>query len=187
MREEKKMSSYTQMTSVSAGSNSYSVPVFKESVGNGYVPVRELAGVCDAGALTDAPSIDVSNNALSELSSSQSTLTLNVNCADGEVPNFAVEISASAAITLTVTKTVGGTVTTLWPSEAGGTSLESGKYYQITCVGNCWTLAEFTDPNAQRRVDTPDTRALNDLPEDSSSEGDDGEGILPEERGSDER
>ena len=140
----------------------------------------------DAGALTDAASIDVTNNALQQLTSAQAALTLNVNCAEGEVPNYAVEISASAAITLTLTKTVGSTVTTLWPSAAGGTSLESGKYYQVTCVGNCWTLAEFTDPNAQRNLSTtePETRGL---PEDSSSEGIDDEYILPEERGSDER
>lgn len=187
MREEKKMSSFTPMTCVDASTNGYSVPVCKEDVGNGLVPVRELAGICNAGTLVDAASIDVTNNALQKLTSAQAALTLNVNCEAGEVPNFAVEISAGAAIKLTLTKTVGSTVTTLWPSEAGGTELESGKYYQVTCVGNCWTLAEFIDPNAQRSVDTPDTRSLNDLLEDSSSEGGDDEDILPEDRWSDER
>lgn len=176
MREEKKMSSFTPMTCVDASTNGYSVPVCKEDVGNGLILVRELAGICNAGMIVDTASIDVTNNAIQELTSAQAALTLNVNCAEGEVPNFAVEISASAAITLTITKTVGSTVTTLWPSEAGGTSLESGKFYQITCVGNCWTLAEFVDPNAQRNLSAtePETRGL---PED----------ILPEERGSDER
>lgn len=102
----------------------------------------------DAGSLTDSSAVNVHNNAIQELSSSQSALTLNVNCSAGEVPNFAVEISASTAITLTVTKTVNNTVTTLYPSENGGTSLESGKYYQVTCVGNCWTLGVFTVPSA---------------------------------------
>lgn len=101
----------------------------------------------DAGALTDAASINVTNNATQQLTSAQTALTLNVNCAEGEVPNFAVEISTSAAITLTLTKTVNNVATTLYPSEAGGTSLESGKYYQVTCVGNCWTLAEFVSPS----------------------------------------
>jgi hypothetical protein len=141
----------------------------------------------DAGALTDAATIDVTNNATQQLTSSQAALTLNVNCEGTEVPNFAVEISASAAITLTLTKTVNNVATTLYPSEAGGTSLESGKYYQLTCVGNCWTLAEFTNPNAQRSIDTLDTRKISDLSEGSSSEGDDGEDILQEDRGSDER
>lgn len=107
----------------------------------------------DAGALTDAASINVTNNATQQLTSAQAALTLNVNCEAGEVPNFAVEISASAAITLTLTKTVNNVATTLYPSEAGGTSLESGKYYQVTCVGNCWTLAEFVYTNAQRSAE----------------------------------
>ena len=103
----------------------------------------------DGGALTDAASIDVPNNSVSTLSIAQSALTLNVNLASGDVPNFAVEITTSAAVTLTVTKTVGNaSPVTLNPSEAGGTSLESGKLYQVTCVGSCWTLAEFVAPAA---------------------------------------
>lgn len=101
----------------------------------------------DAGSLADSATVNVNNNATQRLSSSQSTLTLNVNLYSGEVPYFVVEINATTAITLTVTKTVGSTVTTLYPSEAGGTSLESGKFYQISCVGNCWTLAEFVQPS----------------------------------------
>lgn len=31
-------------------------------------------------------------------------------------------------------------------SGAGGNSLTTGKLYQLTCVGSCWTLAEFTVP-----------------------------------------
>lgn len=100
----------------------------------------------NGGALTDAASIDVLNNALSSLTTAQSTLTLNVNVDANEVPNFAVEITTSTDVTLTVTKTIGGTTTTLNPSVAGGASLTTGKLYQLTCVGNCWTLAEFTVP-----------------------------------------
>lgn len=101
----------------------------------------------DAGSLTDGSTVNVHNNAIQQLSSSQSALTLNVNLSTGEVPNFAIEISASTDITLTVTKTVNNTATTLYPSEAGGNSLGNGKFYQVTCVGRCWTLAEFTVPS----------------------------------------
>lgn len=107
-----------------------------------------LPPVIDGGTLTDATSITVENNALSRLSTSQSALTLNVNLAAGEVANFAVEIAASANVTLAVTSTVGGVTTTLKKSAAGGDSLESGKFYQMTCVGSCWTLAEFDAPSA---------------------------------------
>lgn len=100
----------------------------------------------NGGSLTDAASINVPNNALSTLTTAQSTLTLNVNVGASEVPNFAVEVTPSVDVTLTVTKTVGNTTTTLNPSTAGGNSLTTGKLYQLTCVGNCWTLAEFTAP-----------------------------------------
>lgn len=100
----------------------------------------------NGGVLTDAASIDVPNNALSTLATAQSTLTLNVNVGANEVPNFAVEVTPSVDCTLTVTKKVGSTTTTLNPSVAGGNSLTTGKLYQVTCVGSCWTLAEFTVP-----------------------------------------
>lgn len=107
------------------------------------VTEQALNGVNNGGALTDAASVNVPNNALSTLSTAQATLTLNVNVGASEVPNFAVEVTPSVDVTLTVTKTVGSTTTTLSPSVAGGNSLTAGKLYQLTCVGNCWTLAEF--------------------------------------------
>lgn len=106
----------------------------------------KIGAVKNGGALTDAASVNVPNNALSTLSTAQATLTLNVNVDSGEVPNFAVEITPSVDVTLTVTKKVGNTTTTLNPSVAGGNSLTTGKLYQVTCVGSCWTLAEFTQP-----------------------------------------
>lgn len=109
--------------------------------------ITDYKPIADGGTLTDGAIVNVPNNAISFLSSSRSTLTLNVNVDAGELPNFGVEIEANAAITLTVTKTVGnGTPEELYPSEAGGNELANGGYYQITCVGNCWTLAEFVPP-----------------------------------------
>lgn len=101
----------------------------------------------NGGVLTDGASVTVPNNSLSTLTTSQSSLTLNVACDENEIPNFAVEITAGTDVTLTVTKTVGSTTTTLKYAEAAGNTLESGKYYQVTCVGNCWTLAEFVSPS----------------------------------------
>lgn len=110
--------------------------------------ITDYKPIADGGTLTDGATVAVPNNAISFLSSSQSALTLNVNVSTSdELPNFGIEIEANAAITLTVTKTVGnGSPVELYPSEAGGNELESGKYYQMTCVGNCWTLAEFVPP-----------------------------------------
>ena len=110
------------------------------------VTEQALNGVNNGGVLIDASSVNVPNNALSTLATAQAALTLNVNVGSGEVPNFAVEITPSVDVTLTVTKTVGNTTTTLNSSVAGGNSLTTGKLYQVTCVGSCWTLAEFTVP-----------------------------------------
>jgi hypothetical protein len=76
----------------------------------------------------------------------EAALTLNVTPPPGTVPNFAVEITASVACTVTVTSTVGGTTTTLKYAAAAGNELEESKTYQLTCVGSCWTLAEFAQP-----------------------------------------
>lgn len=63
-------------------------------------------------------------------------------------PNFAVKIVSTAATdgTVTVYKKQNGLYTPLKPSVAGGTTVEAGKTYQLTCVGDCWTLAEFEEP-----------------------------------------
>lgn len=97
--------------------------------------------------LTDAASIDITNNRLHTLETTQASLTLNLVLEAEEVPNFAVEITAGADVTLSITKTVGGTTTALKQSAAGGNELENGKFYQVTCVGSCWTLAEFEEPS----------------------------------------
>ena len=150
MNEGKAMMSFDLSTYAAEKVGGF-VPVVKEG-GNVRIALSELApassigSVKNGGALTSAASVNVPNNACSTLSTSEAALTLNVNLADGEIPNFAVEITAGAVITLTVTKTVGSTTTTLNYSSAAGNGLESGKLYQVTCVGNCWTLAEFTAP-----------------------------------------
>lgn len=119
----------------------WGTPVFGE-----HIPPGSLKG---GSTLTDAASVDIGNNKLHRLTTAQSALTLNVVLnSSGEVPNFAVEITAGAAVTLTVTKTVGSTTTTLKQSVAGGNELESGKFYQLTCVGSCWTVAEFEQPSS---------------------------------------
>ena len=102
-----------------------------------------LGAIKNGGPLTDGASVTVPNNALSTLSTAQATLTLNVNVGPDEVPNFAVEVSPSADCTLTVTKTVGNTTTTLNPSYSGGTKCYAGKFYQLTCVGTCWNITEY--------------------------------------------
>lgn len=138
--------------------------------GSAKAPLTLFGSVRSGGALTDAASVTVPNNALSTLTTAQSALTLNVNCSNYEVPNFAVEITTAAAVTITVTKTLFDdetneviSTTTLKYSAAGGNELDSGKTYQLTCVGTCWTLAEFVDPSAVEaslQSSAPENRGL---------------------------
>ena len=102
--------------------------------------------VKNAGALTDAATITVSNlnNGFATLSTSQAALTIIDVVGTDEIVNFAIEITPSVNCTLTVQKKIGSdTPVTLKHSVAAGNALEAGKTYQVTAVGNCWTLAEF--------------------------------------------
>jgi hypothetical protein len=87
-----------------------------------------------------------STNSLTRLTlTTAQTLTVLANYG---VPNFALEIDNtgnSNDVTVTV-KDYAGT-TTLNASVAGGDTVGAGKYVQLTCVGSCWTLAEFAMPN----------------------------------------
>ena len=104
-------------------------------------------GLRDAGTKTaDTTPFDISNNMHTSITTSLSALTINVLTGRSDIPNFVVEITPSSNLTLTVTSQHlwSDTVTTLKPSTAAGNTLTAGKTYQVTAVGNCWTLAEFT-------------------------------------------
>lgn len=76
------------------------------------------------------------------------TLDFVVSPIAGMAANFAVKITSTAQTdgTVTVYKNENGLYTPLKPSVAGGTTVEAGKTYQLTCVGDCWTLAKFEEP-----------------------------------------
>lgn len=153
---EKRINDQSRRTATSADLTAYNYVLIDGAGGSAKCPLSLLLSVRDGGVLTDASSIPVENNAISQLTTSKSSLTLNVNCEPGEIPNFAVEITTTEAVTLSVVKIVGSgssaVATTLKYSAAGGNELESGKTYQLTCVGSCWTVAEFVDPTAQRDI-----------------------------------
>lgn len=65
-------------------------------------------------------------------------------CANPGVPNFAVTIDNSGNsgdVTVTVKDNTG--TTTLLTSSDAGNKVEAGAISQLTCVSNCWTLADF--------------------------------------------
>lgn len=102
-------------------------------------------GLLEAGTITASNNVfTVTNNTNSSATISSSAVTFRCPLPDNVYAcNFAIKLSVSSASTITVVKNVGGTDTTLYHSVAGGNSVEANKTYQLTCVGDCWTLAEF--------------------------------------------
>jgi len=91
---------------------------------------------------SDSSSITVPNNLFTVVGSTytdgKNTLTVNIS-SDGDATNAAFELSPSVDMTLTVARAG----TALKYSSDAGNSLTASKYYQVTAVGNCWTMAEF--------------------------------------------
>jgi hypothetical protein len=109
-------------------------------------------GMYDLGDKTEA---DLINGKLSiGCGNSTTTLTLTtVNAvtilANSGVPNFALLIDNSGnsnAVTVTVKDSTD--TTTFLYSVSSGNEVDAGKIYQLTCVGKCWTLAEYGTANA---------------------------------------
>lgn len=114
-------------------------------------------GLTDSDVSNGVISID-KNNSLSQMVTSLSTLTIELkvnadNIIGSLVPNFAIQITNSAALTLYVRiRVVGGApgggdlVSYLAVADAAGNELDacaSGEVNQMTCVGGCWTWAKF--------------------------------------------
>lgn len=110
------------------------------------------AGMYDLGTKTEA---DLSNGKLAiGCGNSNTELTLTtVNAltilANSGVPNFALLVDNSGnSNDVTVTVKDSTDTTTFYQSTAAGNKVSAGKICQITCVGKCWTLAEFETANA---------------------------------------
>jgi predicted nucleic acid-binding Zn-ribbon protein len=100
----------------------------------------------DGKTLVDGVIVQVPNNARSFLQTSRSSITLNVNLDDGEIPNFVVEVKTTRTISVRVTSTIGELSTTLKYSKDKLFTLGGGKTYQVIAVGTCWSFDEFVTP-----------------------------------------
>jgi hypothetical protein len=111
------------------------------------------AGMYDLGH-KDESNLDTGNilaiscgNSNTELAlTTVSTLTV---LANPGVANFALLVDNtenSQDVTVTVKDSTGAT--TFYQSTAAGNTIGAGKICQVTCVGKCWTLAEFELPGA---------------------------------------
>lgn len=108
-----------------------------------YFITRYIGPLKNEYALSPQSSISITNNSFSTVANtSLSAITLALTKSSSEVANFAVEITTEVNCTLSVT--INGTAAKY--SVAAGNTLEAGKTYQVTCVGTCWTLAEFAAP-----------------------------------------
>lgn len=86
--------------------------------------------------------VDGGNTVTSVALTTVNAITFSV---DEMVPAFALEIDNtgnSNDVDVTVVKGA----TTLKYSTAAGSTVAAGKFVQLTCVGSCWTLAEFEAP-----------------------------------------
>lgn len=120
-------------------SDSYSQSDFQKEL------IRQVRKTVTNGA------VNVDNNCVNVISGTvPAALTLNVETPNGNVNfdiavNFAVEITPT--VNCTVTIVINGSTTAKYSADAGN-ELTAGKTYQITCVGSCWTMAEFVAPAA---------------------------------------
>lgn len=131
------------------GDNIVATYVTKAELNDTIETVRH-AGMYDLGTKTEA---DLSNGKLAiGCGNSNTELTLTTVSAltvlaNSGVPNFALLVDNSGnSNDVTVIVKDSTDETTFYQSTAAGNTVSSGKIYQITCVGKCWTLAEFETP-----------------------------------------
>ena len=107
----------------------------------------EASEIHDGGSKTEADLVEgvlaiASTNSVTKLTlTTVETLTVLAN--EG-IPNFALEIDNTGNgndVTVTVQDSAG--TITLNPSYSGGNKCYAGKFYQLTCVGNCWNITEY--------------------------------------------
>ncbi len=138
-------SSDNRYNTVETRNNIRMLAIFRNNTWKSYA-INPSSGIrTDAPKTVSTSTVDVKNNMITPISTSQSTLTVNCIYANEDAPNFVVEITPTSNLVLTVTASDKWRTetTTLKHSVAGGNTLEANKTYQVTAVGNCWTLAEF--------------------------------------------
>lgn len=144
------------ITSVAASRTTFTKNMLFKNASNGYgtdadgfvVVKNNQNGVYTYTGSTGANSLDF----LADFDSTDAVPSIRFS--DVNPPNFAVKIvsTANSDGTVNVYKKENGLYTPLKPSVAGGTTVEAGKTYQLTCVGDCWTLAEFEEPSAELKT-----------------------------------
>ena len=109
---------------------------------NQWVNARAIESVDVAAVSGDVT--PVVNNCFNNITGTiPATLTLDCVPITGEIANFAAQITAGATDS-TLVVTVNGQPTKY--TKVPGNCLEAGKTYQVSCLNDCWTMAEFETP-----------------------------------------
>lgn len=96
--------------------------------------------------VTTAASVTVENNVFTILQDENdvhpSAMTLSVTSENGIAVNFGAQYSPTVDCTLTIVSNGNPTMYVL----TAGNVMKAGKTYQISCLNDCWVMAEFTSP-----------------------------------------
>lgn len=118
---------------------------------SGVVPaLNAIAGMTDLGEKTEADLTDgvytvtVPNSHTGLTLTTAAALTVKGNPGLGDFEILIDNSGNANDVTVTVKSNDGQT--TYLHSSAAGTDVAAGKIAQLTCVGTCWTLAEFEAP-----------------------------------------
>ena len=95
-----------------------------------------------------AASVTVDNNRVTSITGVTGSVAIDITVATGECANTAVELTTGSSVTAdsAVTVTVNGVAAGRAAATDG--KISASKKYQVTCVGTCWTMAEFETANA---------------------------------------
>lgn len=95
-----------------------------------------------------AASVTVDNNRVTSITGVTGSVAIDITVAPGECANTAVELTTGSSVTAdsSVTVTVNGVAAGRAAATDG--KISASKKYQVTCVGTCWTMAEFETANA---------------------------------------
>lgn len=90
-----------------------------------------------------AASVTVDNNRVTSITGVTGSVAIDITVAPGECANTAVELTTGSSVTAdsSVTVTVNGVAAGRAAATDG--KISASKKYQVTCVGTCWTMAEF--------------------------------------------
>lgn len=151
--DENKVDLWTTLDGVGIGAERAAADVEGNPIVDTYAKKSEVPDVSRfqqkliTDTVTATPSVNVDNNTVTSITINAgdniSAMTINCNISEGDCPNLAVEIDNQSSTDCTITVIKNNVADSLKMSAATDGVAKGGKFYQLTCVGRCWTMAEF--------------------------------------------